>query len=171
KAGAGEMDISGNNAPTYTAATKVSAGVLDVESSGALGTGATTVSGGAKLQIDGSGLSIGNALTLGTSGLSGATLVNLNNTNTLTGAISILFTSTANVVAGQLTPGGIISGAGGLTKTGTGTLILSNANTYGGATAVSQGTLDIQDDSALGKTTAGTTVSAGASLVLDGGLG
>lgn len=43
-----------------------------------------------------------------------------------------------------------IGGAGGLTKTGTGTMTLSAANTYGGGTTVSAGTLEINNSSALG---------------------
>ena len=46
------------------------------------------------------------------------------------------------------TYGGVISGSGALTKTGAGTLILSAANSYGGGTTISQGTLQLGDGSA-----------------------
>ena len=84
-----------------------------------------------------------------------------------------------NVAAGT-TPSGIdlsISGvvADGLfgnsfTKDGAGTMVLSGVNTYTGTTTVSAGALNIQSTSALGTTAAGTTVSTGATLQVQGGI-
>ena len=50
---------------------------------------------------------------------------------------------------GAVTISGAISGAGGLTKTGSGPLTLSAANTYTGTTSVSGGSLVLADDSQL----------------------
>src|SRR5262249_39336657 len=97
KAGTGQMDLSGNN--SYGGVTNVSAGVLNARSDTALGASGpgqgTTVVGGAKLQLEGSNLTIADDLTLGTT--SGATLLNLSGTNSLSGAVNMLFTSTLNV--------------------------------------------------------------------------
>lgn len=55
-------------------------------------------------------------------------------------------------------------------KNGTGTVTLGGANTYNGATTVNAGTLVAGHASALGATTPGTTVVAGATLGLRGGI-
>jgi autotransporter-associated beta strand protein len=67
----------------------------------------------------------------------------------------------------NITFGGNITGAGGITKTGSGNMSLNGAaNTYTGTTAVNAGTL--VDSSKIGATGAGneTLVSAGATLLL-----
>ncbi len=61
-----------------------------------------------------------------------------------------------------------ISGSGGLFKAGGGLLTLSGTNTYSGTTTVADGTLDLENDDALGSTAAGTVVQDGASLRLTG---
>jgi autotransporter-associated beta strand protein len=94
-------------------------------------------------------------------------------TFTLNGAINmngndmLVYTESLTAMSGAL------SGAGStLTKDGTGTLTLSggSANTYTGATTVTEGTLRIEKAQALGTTAAGTTVQTGATLALGGGI-
>jgi len=48
--------------------------------------------------------------------------------------------------------------------------VLSGANTYSGATTVSAGVLNLQNNAALGTTTGGTTVASGATLQTQGGI-
>jgi autotransporter-associated beta strand protein len=57
-----------------------------------------------------------------------------------------------------------------LVKTGLGTLVLSAANTYTGATDVQAGVLRITHAQALGSTSAGTTVANYASVEVQGGI-
>ncbi|MEI6674374.1 MAG: autotransporter-associated beta strand repeat-containing protein [Verrucomicrobiota bacterium] len=71
---------------------------------------------------------------------------------------------------GAINLNGAIGGAGGLTKTGTGVTTLSGANTYSGATAISAGVLNIQNATALGDIAAGTSVTAGAALQIQGNI-
>ncbi|MCY3022441.1 MAG: autotransporter-associated beta strand repeat-containing protein, partial [Planctomycetota bacterium] len=64
-----------------------------------------------------------------------------------------------------LTLSGAVSGSGGLTKFGPGTLLLSSANSYSGATSLLEGTLSLGDNYALGSGALtimpGTTIAAG----------
>jgi autotransporter-associated beta strand protein len=77
--------------------------------------------------------------------------------------------NTSTTYSGVLTNGSGLS----LTKTGTGTLTLSGANTYTGATAINAGILKlgaagINPNSPLGTIAGATTVAAGAALDLNG---
>src|SRR5262249_31299911 len=67
---------------------------------------------------------------------------------------------------------GVVSGAGMLTKAGSGALILSNnASTSTGLTFVNQGVIQVQGAAALGGTTAAAVVASGAAVqVLGSGL-
>jgi uncharacterized repeat protein (TIGR01451 family) len=73
--------------------------------------------------------------------------------------------------------GGVLQNTAGtlaLTKTGSGTLTLSGANTYGGPTLIQAGTVRIQNSAGLGvgnfDATSWTIISSGASLEIDGSL-
>jgi autotransporter-associated beta strand protein len=94
----------------------------------------------------------------------------LSNTGTITGSG---FTLTVDGVNDTTISSIIGTGTGGVNKTGAGTLLLSGANTYTGATNVSAGRLRLGNVSALGynassTTASAVTVSSGATLDLNG---
>jgi autotransporter-associated beta strand protein len=87
----------------------------------------------------------GTALTL-----AGSIINNSASAQTINTALSIGVTRTINTASGNITIGGAISGAGGLTKTGNSTLSLGGNNTFAGATTISAGTLEITSTGLLG---------------------
>ena len=90
------------------------------------------------------GRTLTNAVVLG----KGLTVKAGNDLTFSTGAVSLGNAANTLTIANHTTFGGIISdgsgsGAGSIDKQGAGTLTLSGANTYTGATTVSAGTLDL----------------------------
>ena len=86
------------------------------------------------------------------------TLIPSDHLLTVAGAGNVSFGSTS-----------VISGAGGLTTAGSGTVTLAGNNAaYTGPTTVNAGTLIVQHNSALGTTGSGTTVVGGATLQVQG---
>ena len=138
KSGTSIWTLRGNS--TYHGPTTISAGILEADSSAALGVSAVTMSGG--------------------------TLSN-NVSATLANSVTLSSAGTVGVGSGQtLAMSGVISSTGALTKSGAGTLLLAGANTYSGATTVSGGTLQIGGSGSLnGSNYSGAiAVSSGAIL-------
>ncbi|MBI5771329.1 MAG: autotransporter-associated beta strand repeat-containing protein [Verrucomicrobia bacterium] len=174
KTGTGTMTLSGAN--TYAGATTVSAGTLIAAHNTALGTSAagTTVAAGATLGLQGGITVTGESLSVAAAtSPSTASLANLSGTNVWTGNVSLTGAVANDQVkidaagGSQLTLSGVISEATNakvVAKTGTGTVVLSGANTYTGSTNVAAGMLVAANDTALGTSAAGTSVQIGATL-------
>jgi autotransporter-associated beta strand protein len=133
-AGTGVTTLTG--AMTYTGDTMIQGGVLSFSNAGASGAG--TLGLGVNKPVY-----IGNGATLRYTGVSAtlaggsSTAANSHNFN-LTGGMGTIHIPTANV---NLTIAGVISGAGGLTKTGNGILQLNGANTFTGPVVIAAGRL------------------------------
>jgi len=65
---------------------------------------------------------------------------------------------------------GLLSGAGGITKSGAGALQLGGNNSFTGSTTVSGGTLTVASAGALGTAAGNTSVSSGATLAVNNGV-
>jgi outer membrane autotransporter protein len=154
--GTGVLTLSGPNA--YTGTTTVETGTLAAGATNTLPSlTAVTVEAPGTLNLAGFNQSIGSLAGAGSVSLGTATLTTGNdNTNTLFS--------------------GDMSGSGALNKVGTGTFILSGANTYTGGTTISAGTLQLGDGtingSIVGKITDNATLAsdpaAGTTIIISG---
>jgi len=178
KQGTGTLTLSGNN--LHGGLTTISAGAVAVQHNGALGTtaGSTTVSSGAQLQLDGTGLDIADALLINGTGLSNnGALRNLANDNTASGAITLNAATRIQSDAGTLTVSGTIKSSSTTTRNltigGAGHTTLSNVvgdpaatNNIGTLTKSDGGTLTLSAPTGNVYTGA-TSITAGKLLAVN----
>jgi fibronectin-binding autotransporter adhesin len=129
-------------------------------------------SGAGSFFLGGNPLAFTGATTSISQGSSNAQSIANNITASTNSTVTLTLTGNGT---GIVTLSGTINSGNGkrdyaITKTGTSTFTLSGANTYGGATTISAGVLNIQNSSALGSTASSTSVASGAALQLEGGI-
>jgi autotransporter-associated beta strand protein len=121
--------------------------------------GGTTLSNGTIIFAT-NGLTTSGAITIaGTSGLKWT-----NNNEDISARISAIpggATLTLDDGGNNIALGSSLSGGGGITKAGSGTMTLNAANSFGGNVTVSAGALRVANNSALGNTAGASTVNAG----------
>ena len=150
-AGPGIVTLAGGG-NTYTGATTLNAGTLNINSGTALGTGTFIINGGTINNTSGLAGFLTNGNTQSWNGnftYTGGGAMDLGS-----GAVTLGANITVSVTANVLTEDGVISGAFGLTKAGAGTLTLTAANAFTGATTISAGVLNFNAIGALGTGTA-----------------
>jgi autotransporter-associated beta strand protein len=160
--GSGSIELGSNNLSLTAASGGDFSGVISGTGGFTVASGAQTLSG-VNTYTGNTAINSGASLILAGSGQLGGG----NYAGTITNNGSFVYASSATQ-----TISGVISGSGSLTQTAlpsgspVGTLILTAANTYTGATTVDAGTLAITNAGALGSGTAGTTVNTGGTLDL-----
>ncbi|MEI6070957.1 MAG: autotransporter-associated beta strand repeat-containing protein [Verrucomicrobiae bacterium] len=172
KSGAGNLTLTGAN--TYTGATNINGGVLQISASNGIGDNTAATN---KIVFNSNGVLGGTGGILEST--AGTYDLGVNRTITLNGPGTIQVDSGSTVTAS-----GVVSGAGVFTKSGTGKLILTGTNTFSSTSLVTAGILNIQNNSALGIFQYGsgyntgtsavsqidTIVSSGATLQFQGGI-
>jgi len=149
----GTLVLSGAN--TYSGGTQIMAGTIRLAGDDALGIGGLDTTGAGTLDLDGHHQTVASLDGLFGSGI----------TNSSTAA-SIFEVSNSGSFSGTIEDG---DGQISLVKSGTGTLALSGANSYRGATSVNGGTLFINGDQSTA--TGMTSVGYGATLGGSGTIG
>lgn len=170
-ANAGTIVLSGAN--TNTGGVSASGGLLAINSAAALGSGTFTLNSGATFDNTTSA-----AITLSTNppqAWAGSfTFIGTQSLNMGTGAVTLTANSTVTVNGNTLTIGGAIGGGFSLTKSGSGTLLLTTSNSgnsYTGATVINGGILELTGGGGSAGILAGTpsiTINAMGELLIVG---
>lgn len=171
KSGTGTWTLTGAN--TYTGTTTVSQGTLSVSN-------VVVTSNSSNLGNAASAVVLGGATTAGTLSYTGNSAIYTRGFTVNAGGGEVDVTTAGQTLtigtggvatnglfsvggAGNTTVNSVVSGGGGLAKTGSGTLVLAGVNTFTGGVTLSSGTLTVNS----GATLASNTTPG--SLTVDGG--
>ncbi|KLD64106.1 hypothetical protein Y882_08475 [Dyella japonica DSM 16301] len=191
KLGAGTLTLTGNS--IYTGDTVISAGTLQLGNGGNAASVASAIVDNAALVINQSNIvtlpgvisgtgtltqvGTGDTILTGNSTYSGATTISagklqLGNGGTNGSITGPIVDNAALAIdrSDSVTMPGAISGTGTLTQSGSGTLILTGADTYTGATAVNAGTLRVNGSIASPTTTVANGATLGGSGTIGGAV-
>jgi autotransporter-associated beta strand protein len=181
KQGSGQLTLSGAN--TSTGNIYIDSGTVNL-SGGSLGAGNIDLGGGSannSINSDNAILKVTsgsfsrpitvNAETTsgGASGSRAIEFANTSGTATLSGTVGLEKTATVSVASGGIGGlSGVISGTGGLTKSGAGMLTISgaSANTYTGNTTVNGGTFKLEKTAGINAIASGTIAIQQGTLLL-----
>uniref|UniRef100_UPI00286EA1AE autotransporter domain-containing protein n=1 Tax=Sandarakinorhabdus sp. TaxID=1916663 RepID=UPI00286EA1AE len=168
----GAVAIGGNSALTLTGVTSGTSQLSKIGPNNLTITAASTRTG--STYIGGGTVTVTNNLSLGTGIIrtdagsltptlaAGVTGLALANNIQVESALAAL---TVNSGTGIFTLNGVVSGVGGLIKTGTGTLVLNGVNTYANGTELTSGAITATNNASLGLGTLtmsdATTLNAG----------
>ncbi len=159
KVSGGNLYLAGNNI-NFSGETRVIAGGIMVQHFNALSGSTVNLAAGEAGQL----LFHPTIASANLGGLTGSRNLTLQRTNAAPITVSI-----GNNNSNQ-TYSGVLSGAGSLTKIGTGTLTLSGNNNFNGTTTISQGTLQVGNGGGTGTLgTGNTSIAAGANLTFNRG--
>ena len=165
KSGTGSLTIATAN--TYGGGTTLNAGQLNINNASALGTGTFTINGGSIDNTSGAAIALAGNSAQNWNG--DFTFIGSNALDTGTGAVTLNANRTVTVSGSAFTVGGAIGDGGNgysLTKSGSGTMILTGSSTYTGATNIQAGTLQTGVTKALSTQTA-VAVGTGATFDLN----
>lgn len=165
--GSGTINLNGNN--TFSGGFKIVSRTVRIGNQNGFGTGNLTLGDTTTAPL--------TAITVQpTASLTGGSAVPnnviVNRDFTISGSVGFEIAGTVTLAASPIatisnssssgvTLSGVVSGAFGLTKAGTGKLTLNGVNTYSGGTTINAGTLIVNSGSSLGNASGALTINAG----------
>ena len=171
KNGAGTLDLSYSSADSTFNGLILNNGTIAINKSNiGAGSGTVTINGGGIRTDSATVRSPGNPVVLNgdvTLGASGTTNLNFTGNWTITNSSHIV---TVDTITATIAAIGEDAGGRGLTKAGTGKLVLATANTYSGNTTISSGTLLVNGSIGSGAVAVNADAALGGSGTISGAV-